>query len=258
MIPDFKKSIDNILHDRLSSPFFGAFLFSWCVWNWKVIYLTLFINDSKIQGTKIDFIVKNYSDSQHLIWHPLLSTLFLILIYPLIATGAFWVSLKFENIKNNIKNSEEKKQLLSIEKSIELREELRNQDEKFDKLLTKKNEEILILKQELELYRNKIDSTISVLSSGTEISPEMYSSDYESMKNNNKLFEEFKKIAPRAQKQMTMFYEGNIIDRKLFDFFLANEIIEKISNSNSPSTVYGLTEKGRYFNKKLINETLIS
>lgn len=252
MISDFKKSIDNILYDRLSSPLFGAFLFSWCVWNWKIIYLTIFI-DSKLVGNKIDYIITNYSETSHLIYYPILSTIFLIFIYPLIATGTFWVSLKFENLKVSLRNNVQNKQVLSIEQSILLREEVSNQDEKFDRLLTKKNEEIEALKSETDNYKKQLlalNENISELP--IETKENIYLQEFELLKSNELLFKEFEKIAPKALKELTMFSETSTINRKLFDYFLTNDIIEKTGRNG----VYKFTNKGKYFNKLVMNSKL--
>lgn len=252
MLSDFKKSIDNILYDRLSSPLFGAFACSWCIWNWKIIYLTIFV-DSRLVGNKIDFITKNYSSESHLLYYPILSTLFLILLYPLISTGAFWTSLKFEKMKNNLRNKEENKQLLSLEQSIQLRKEVRSQDEKFDRLLNKKNEEIEILNKEVENYRkqlNVINQSVSELP--TETKETIYQTDFTQLQSNQKLYKEFEKIASKAQKELNMFPEGHTIDRQLFDYFLANDIIDKGVKVGT----YKFTEKGKFFNKLRLNEKL--
>ena len=248
MISDFKKSVDNILYERLTSPLFGAFSFSWCLWNWKIFYLTFFV-ESKVVGNKIEYIIKNYSQIENILLNPIFSTLFLILIYPLIATGAFWVSLKFENLKINLRNDLQKKQLLSIEQSISLREEVRNQDEKFDRLLTKKNEEISSLSNELNNYKNQLLSLNQNISElPTETKENIYKQEFELLQTNDLLFKEFEKIAPKALKELTMFSENNTINRKLFDYFLTNDIIENHRNG-----VYKLTSKGKYFNKILVN-----
>jgi hypothetical protein len=252
MLSDFKKSIDNILYERLSSPLFGAFIFSWCIWNWKIIYLTIFV-DSKLVGNKIDFITKNYFSDWQLLYYPILSTLFLILVYPLISTGAFWTTLKFEKIKNDLRNKEQNKQLLSLEQSIQLREEVRSQDEKFDKLLSKKNNEIELLTKEIENYRkqlNVINQSVSELP--TETKETIYQTEFNQLKSNEKLYKEFEKISPRAQKELNMFPEGHTIDRQLFDYFLANDIIE----NGIKVGIYKFTDKGKFFNKLMLNEKL--
>ena len=35
---DVKKSLNSIINERISSPFYGTLILSWLIWNWK--YLT--------------------------------------------------------------------------------------------------------------------------------------------------------------------------------------------------------------------------
>jgi hypothetical protein len=67
MIEETKKSIQSILYQRVSSPFYGTSIVSWLIWNWKVIYLTIFVSEKIIKKSKIDFIVDNYSEINHLV-----------------------------------------------------------------------------------------------------------------------------------------------------------------------------------------------
>jgi len=153
MLDEIRKSINSTLYERVSSPLYGAAIVSWLIWNWEIVYLTLFIDESGIAGTKIDYILANYSSIHSLLTYPAISTLMLLTVIPFISNGAYYLNLIFRKWRIDKKNEVENKQLLSIEKSIELRTEIRSQEEKFEKLLDGKNEEIRILTQEVEAYR---------------------------------------------------------------------------------------------------------
>lgn len=154
MLDDIRKSINSTLYERVSSPLYGTIIISWLIWNWEIVYLTLFINETRIGGTKIDYIIENYSNIHNLLTFPAISTLLLLTVMPFASNGAYYLSLVFKKWRTEKRNEVDNKQLLSIEKSIALREEIRNQEEKFDKLLEGKNEEIKILTQEVENYRS--------------------------------------------------------------------------------------------------------
>ena len=62
MIANLKKSLSAILYERTSSPFYGTLIVSWLVWNWKIIYLTFFISEDKIELDKISYISENLSE----------------------------------------------------------------------------------------------------------------------------------------------------------------------------------------------------
>ena len=122
MIDDLKKSFDQIIYERTASPFYGSFIISWCLWNWKIIYLTFFVSQDKI-----DYIVTNFSAFKNIFIFPLLSSIFIITLVPFITNGAYWLSLKFNKWRVDQKNLVDGKQLLSIEQSIELREQISKQ-----------------------------------------------------------------------------------------------------------------------------------
>lgn len=126
MIDELKKSLNSILNDRLVSPLFGTFIFSWLIWNWKIIYLTLFISEKQIETNKIAFIVENYNSEYNLLIYPLVSTLMLLTIVPFISNGTYWLSLIFSQWKVNKKNEIQKNQLITLEQSIALREKIKN------------------------------------------------------------------------------------------------------------------------------------
>ena len=140
MTSEFRKSINSILFERVSSPLYGAFFFSWLVWNWEIIYLTLFISEESIGCTKIQYI-QDYLLNIHTIFTlPAISTLILIVIVPFISNGAYWITLKFTQWRKNQKSSIEGKQLLTLERSIEIMKQINQKDREFDELIEKKNE----------------------------------------------------------------------------------------------------------------------
>jgi hypothetical protein len=115
MITELRKSINSILYQRVSSPLFGTLMLSWVVWNWKIVYLTFFINAKEIEQNKIDYIVEKLSDANFLIWYPLISVFILLTIIPFVSNGAYWLSLKFEKWKKEQNNNIEKEQLKTLE-----------------------------------------------------------------------------------------------------------------------------------------------
>lgn len=83
MIDDLKKSFDQIIHERTTSRFYGSFIISWSLWNWKIIYLTFFVSQNKIDTNKIDYIINNFSNVGNILIFPFLSSIFIITIVPI-------------------------------------------------------------------------------------------------------------------------------------------------------------------------------
>lgn len=247
MIDDLKKSFNEIIYERTTSPFYGTLITSWLIWNWRIIYLTFFISETKIKGNKIDYIVANYSDIEHIVIFPLISTLFLLTLIPFISNGAFWLSLKFNKWKVDQKNIVDKKQLLSLEQSIALREEVERQEERFGKLVENKNLEISQLQTQLEEYKN---NKTSVLDSIVSSIPKTIDSDLEKLaeriKTNPKELKQYETILLLVQSGYQLTERGDI-DSKFIALVESYDLIENRGNGT-----YKFTELGRKFQKLML------
>ncbi len=91
MLDDFKKSVQLILRERITSPFSGAFFFSWFVWNWKMLYYLFFAGEDLTIKARLDFVDSNFIEWKYNLIFPIVSALFFVLIYPFITSGARWV-----------------------------------------------------------------------------------------------------------------------------------------------------------------------
>ncbi|WP_426430652.1 hypothetical protein ACPX19_13990 [Winogradskyella sp. HB-48] len=250
MISDLRKSINSILYQRVTSPLFGTFTFAWLVWNWKILYTTFFIDEDKIDKNKIDYIVENFSDPKFLIWYPLLSTLILLTVIPFISNGAYWLSLKFEKWRVDNKNAIEKKQLLTLEQSIQLREQIIDSERKFDSLLQNKNDEIKQLKGIIEQMESvkKSETDFNDKGSKTEDEEQEIIGIFNKVKENPKL--------KTARNTINFFIQGGYsglskdenINSQILSYFESNDLIQHLGKG-----MYEWTEKGKRLNQ-LIND----
>ncbi len=145
MLQEFRKSIQLILYERVTSPLSGALIFSWFVWNWKIPYLLLFDNAPLPFSEKLNYVELKYLSVYFNLVYPIFSALFLTTIYPFATTGILNIWLRFRVWQNTIKNKIEKNQLLTLEQSIQLRSELASQRQEMAKLISSKDEEIRAL-----------------------------------------------------------------------------------------------------------------
>jgi hypothetical protein len=257
MIDEIKKSINSIFSDRISSPFYGTLIVSWLIWNWKIVYLTFFIDQDQIAGNKIEFIQTHYSDIHVLVTFPILSTIVLLTVLPFITNGAFWLDTVFTTWRINQKNKIEGKQLLTIEQSIRLRTEIRELEESIEKLLEKKNEEIKMLKQELELKSKP--STTPSSSKNTTAKRTTRSGkgssyglgDYTQLKKNSKLFDVLEDVV-KSIREKSQFPTG--LDPKVKEYYLVNEIVDEDKDAFG-NTIYFLTFRGEEIYKEHFNKS---
>jgi hypothetical protein len=245
---EIKKSINLIFTERVSSPFYGTLIVSWLIWNWKITYLTFFVDQDKIAENKIDFILKNYNDVLHLTFYPLISTIFLLTLVPFLTNAAYWLDLKFTTWRVSQKNEIEGKRLLTIEQSIKLRSELRELENNFEKLLEKKNEEIARLQNEInsELSQNTISSNTTENGKGRSYTV----ADFNNLYSKPKLYAKLKNLVKTINETYQVPEDINDDEK---EFFLVNEIISEEDDGYGKIS-YDMTYKGKQIYKEFFNQ----
>lgn len=159
MIPEIRKSLHATFNERTTSPLYGALILSWSVWNWKIIYLTVFVDKDMIYPFhKIDYILCNYWDVNYLVYYPLISTLFLLTIIPFIAMGAYWLDLWFIEKKVKWKEIRQSSRRLTIEQAAELRNEIAEIEEKYSKRIEKKDDDIDLYQEQVRLLTEQVNA----------------------------------------------------------------------------------------------------
>ena len=130
-LSNLKDSIDRVLFERMSSPLFGTYLFAWCVWNWKILYVTLFVDEQRIgYDNKLDYISEELMNPWFVYAYPIISTIVLLLVYPALSNLSYSLSLWFTKKKRNIKHKWEERTPLTKEESNAIRvEHLRKSEE---------------------------------------------------------------------------------------------------------------------------------
>lgn len=245
MITETKQSINSILYERISSPLFGTFILTWVIWNWKILFTLFFVSEEILKINKVDYIVSNFKNSNNLIWGPIVSTIIILTIIPFISNGAYWLSLKFKKWRIEQKNIVEKKQLLSIEQSIQLREQIMNMDKKFESILSGKNNEISQLNLLIENYRNNKEP---IENSSNPNSMEIQDLAYRII-SNQELSNSLETISSYIQGGYSGLVSGGKVTSKNLSFFESNKMIV-----NNGKGMYSWTEKGLKVNKLISDE----
>lgn len=254
MITEFRKSINSILYERVSGPLFGTITVSWITWNWKIIYLTIFVSESKICNNKIEYIVENYSNFNTLIYYPLITTFVFITVVPFISNGAFWINLYFRQWRSNKKLIIEEKKIMSQEKANSLKNELREKENEYEKIIEVKNEEISSLKSIVDNLDIKIaDKTVQIKNMQSKKIRNFDASsytvdDYEQLKNDKKAFDVFENIAKKLRSEEKQFPTNTPEDIK--EYYLLNRIVESYDNNRS----YRLSYKGENIYRTHFNQ----
>lgn len=168
MINEMKKSFKAILYERVTSPLSGILILAWLIFNWKAC-LVLALGDDSIYK-RIIFVQANYVNIYDNIYYPAFYSIVFILIYPWITLGPFYIWQRSNYIKSKIKNNFELQTPLTIEKSIELRKEMRQKEIEFTEMMSSKNTKQIELEAEiLRLEKQLQESENKYLLSGTSI-----------------------------------------------------------------------------------------
>lgn len=160
MVNEFLLSFKKQAEDKLENPFWGAFIISWLAWNWKVWYVTFFIDSELLFQQeyilKIDYISRIYRweslenfllSVAHLFIFPYLSVCFFVYIFSKVTSKFYRKSKENENslylinLEMESKKLEKENAKLEIEQNvIHARDRVRSEktkeekwDEEYDK-----------------------------------------------------------------------------------------------------------------------------
>ncbi len=120
---EFIESATIAAEDRITSPFYGYFLISWFIFNWKIVYVAFFIDQTKLYE-KTGLLRNEYLNSiipSHLSWN----FWFYFAICPFLLTVFFfWISPYFTRhfFRKNIRNKKQLK-IIELQESQEVKKE---------------------------------------------------------------------------------------------------------------------------------------
>jgi len=146
------KSFKANLYDKVSSPLFGAFIISWCVWNWRLILIIF--SDIPVYE-KLSYIdTEIYSDIKificYLIAYPLVSSIAFLVFYPFPARLIFMHWRQQQQKLKEIQQKIDKETLISKEDAELLRIEIYETESKYLKEIERLNIKI----KELDSNKN--------------------------------------------------------------------------------------------------------
>lgn len=235
MFKEFISYIATSVEEKINSTMYGSFILSWCLWNWKSIYITFFVDQDKIKEIygvlKSDYLSNLYQLSS---WGSVLWTVAQIILLP--AITAYLIVFQLYKIEKffftrALKNKYEKKRAINIEEKKFLEGE--------QKKLKTKSENVMIEK--------KIESQMS----------DKWEIEYNNVKQDKQFVERMSKL-----QQLLYDYSGYIISFKnnihggssMVAYYDSNGLVNKIIGNNS---YVEATDKGKYFIKRYLEGDII-
>ncbi|EIO3906137.1 hypothetical protein LQK15_000584 [Vibrio vulnificus] len=173
---EFKKSFHSVLYERVSSPMYGTLIVAWAFWNWKILYVTLFVSEKELPFNKLEWIEAYALSLDNLFYKPIISTIFLLTIMPFVSNGFYWLHLRFNKWKVDKRNSIEMESLLTLEQSIEIRRQMENMSNTLSHTIENKDLEIKQLKAQLETLQS--DEPIKIKNNVNVVNTQTSSNDY--------------------------------------------------------------------------------
>lgn len=256
MIHELANSFKAILYDRIVSPLSGAFICSWLMINWKLLMVIFDGNTSVVE--RIDYIENNLLNTNTILYYPIFSTLFIVIIYPWLSNIAYFLWQYANSFKLKTRLKFEDSSPLTLKQSIEIRKEMQRKDFEFNELLQGKNEAISKL-EDLNKYLNEIfnkkeaelvEFKVSIANQSINHNKlekkngdkEYYEAWFiefnERLKNNNYIKNEFDEVLDAS-----LGTRKHPLDADTLRYFSSAGIIDYDSQNQTVK----LTGKGRYF-----------
>ncbi|ABZ94628.1 Hypothetical protein LBF_2131 [Leptospira biflexa serovar Patoc strain 'Patoc 1 (Ames)'] len=228
ILDEIKNSINSVIAERSVSPLFGSLLLSWLTWNWKIIYILFGHGNYSDYEDRLEYIEIFHSEPSNLYYYPLISTIAVLLIYPILSILAYWLWLKFDILKKKIRNRAERNELLTIEESVKVRMELQKSQEITTNLLVEKERVIEQLKKQLEIQiSNSIEKEKTEEKTKPKNTNNTKANLKEKIKSNKKLKDSIHYIFECYKNNVSYEEMKKNISLDTFEFYKANNILSE-------------------------------
>ena len=163
MIKETVNSLKGVLYERISSPLWGTYFIASIMYNWEVVLIFMKAPSTTLNRTDL-INAYLYSDNNFnidVVLVPLVITVCLLLLMPLIQT-LFFVYSESMKVQGKIRRDNfESKTRLTLEQSNELRKRIININASSQEITSFQDQEINTLKETVKTLQNKIESTES-------------------------------------------------------------------------------------------------
>ncbi len=159
MLSDAVTSVKAYLYERAVSPLLGSLIISWCVWNYKFLLLLI----SKLDfSEKLRLINVLYSNDYEIylqgIAFPFVTSMVYLFVFPYPSELVYKFSLRRQKILNDMKNELQENELLTLEQSKAIRNQLADVERQFDEQVERKDRVISARDREIEELRAQIEA----------------------------------------------------------------------------------------------------
>lgn len=246
---DGVKNLSNVFSQRVFSPLFSSFFISLILFNWQVLVFLFWGKGSAaytINSIQAHYLQLGlFTSTFYLFVGPLIATAFYVFIYPHPARWVYEYSKIQSEILVKLKNDIEGNRLLSLEESQTLRMRMQQLQSDFSQMLQSKDEEIVLLKRQVEEISKREAANLNTIVTQTSRSEiEEWNKEFKDFEYHS-LFSSFQEYLEKFTVGVRMV-DIHISDRKNVTSLSHLGLID-IKDSYCT-----LTDKGKFFAKRLV------
>ncbi|CDT80493.1 conserved hypothetical protein [Vibrio diabolicus] len=158
MISDAITSIKAYLYERSVSPLLGSLIVSWAAWNYK--FFLLWVSGMNFPD-KLRYVQILYNSDYEIylqgMLFPFLTSMAYLFVFTYPAEWVYRFSLGRQSLLNKLKNEKQENELLTLEQSKVIRNQLAETEKQFDEQIERKDRAIELRDKEIEKLTQEID-----------------------------------------------------------------------------------------------------
>lgn len=245
---EFIKSIKAQLYDRTTSPLSGAFIISWLIWNYKILFVLFSSYDVHEKFDYIStFLYPSISNCITIGFvYPLLTTAFFIFAYPYPSKFVYWFSRNRQKELKLLRQTIEDETPLTLKESRDIRRNALQLEFEFGNELARKDNEISKLKEEIESLSVSAPEESESTSSDNE--PVKYTQEIEIQKEHIDILQIIAELGSSKilKKNILTKSEHNPVKAEFYLGELKKAgFVESYYSNISKDTLFSLTHTGR-------------
>lgn len=234
---ELSRSVRAALFNRLKSPFYGTFIISWMIWNWRIIFL-IFASDKSIGLRERICLIQGYSGWLFTLFGPLFSSVIVFVCGTLLTMGFRYLQINFSNWR---KNKIEKLEMLSVEDTIKAKSELVEYENRINTTSVDLKRQIEGLEQIIKDKDEQIERLNQDIDGVVARNNELLNSQVKLVKTNSqKSYEELldKPIISNNLKGLYETVESKVLKSKEGGLFVWALVTDEHNNNNDGSYRY--------------------
>ena len=156
-LKDLLTSTNKTFKSRITNPFFGAFIITWILINWKIVLYLLYDMELTYKIDEIENLLKNDWNSYIT---PLISSTVIVIIYPVLGNLSHWLYEFYKKWRISVDFKINENTPMRLEEAKELRKKFKEMEESNREYVEFKDRKIEILETDLDNNKKELNKVI--------------------------------------------------------------------------------------------------